>query len=368
MVIVAHLTSAHPRSDTRIFVKQCRQLAQHGFDVNLVVADGLGDSVDAGVRVHDVGAARGRLGRMLATTRRVYRQARRIDAHIYHLHDPELIPVGLRLRQLGKAVIFDAHEDLPTQLLGKPYLRPLTRRLLSRCAASFEQLACPRFSSIVAATPFIRDKFLRLHPRTVDVNNFPLMSEFDAPAAWEGKAREVCYVGNVSAIRGVRELVAACGLLASDARLVVAGQFEDPALRTELQDLPGAPRVSWAGQLDRAGVQQTMGRAMAGLVTLHPLPNYRDALPVKMFEYMAAGIPVIASDFPRWRDIIDGHRCGICVNPFDAAAIGRAIDYIMQHPEHAREMGANGRAAVQARYNWSVESGKLIALYEGLLS
>jgi glycosyltransferase involved in cell wall biosynthesis len=109
-----------------------------------------------------------------------------------------------------------------------------------------------------------------------------------------------------------------------------------------------------------------MARSMAGLVTLHPVINYLDALPVKMFEYMAAGIPVIASDFPVWRDIIDASGCGICVDPFHPPAIAAAIDYLLLHPDQARRMGENGRRAVASQYNWNAEAAKLLAFYSDL--
>ena len=110
-----------------------------------------------------------------------------------------------------------------------------------------------------------------------------------------------------------------------------------------------------------------MSRSVAGLVTLHPVINYLDALPIKMFEYMAAGIPVIASDFPLWREIVVGNQCGLCVDPMDPAAIARAIDHLAQHPDEACQMGENGRRAVLEKFNWAVEEKKLIQLYEDLL-
>ncbi len=97
------------------------------------------------------------------------------------------------------------------------------------------------------------------------------------------------------------------------------------------------------------------------------MPNHVDAQPNKMFEYMSAGIPVIASDFPLWREIIEGCGCGICVDPLDPKKIAEAIDYLVDNPEIARRMGENGRKAVYDRYNWDVEEKKLLALYDSLL-
>jgi glycosyltransferase involved in cell wall biosynthesis len=367
MAAIVHLTSAHPRYDTRIFVKQCRSLAALGHTVTLVVADGLGDERIDGIGVVDVGRLPGRASRVLRTTRRVLEAARRLDADVYQLHDPELVPAGLRLKRLGKTVIFDSHEDVPAQLLAKPYLNPLARRLLSAGYAACERHAYRRFDGLVAATPFIRERLRHLHPNTVDVNNYPLLQEFDGAPDWDAKVAEVCYVGSISAIRGIRELVRACELLRSPARLSLVGSFAEPALEREVAQFPGWKRVDAHGHLGRAGVQAAMRRAVAGLVTLHPVVNYLDALPVKMFEYMAAGLPVIASRFPLWQEIIEGNQCGVCVDPGDPAAIAAAIDHFCLHPQAARRMGENGRRAVHARYNWRGEADKLAALYDGLL-
>ena len=331
-----------------------------------MVADNGGDALDDGVRIVDVGCLAGRVNRMLRTTRRVLAAARALDADIYQLHDPELIPAGLQLKRMGKTVVFDSHEDVPSQLLGKPYLAPLARRLLSRSVSAYERYACGRFDGIIAATPFIRDKFLHIHPRTVDINNYPLASEFDQAAPWQDKRQQACYVGGLSAMRGIGELVEACALLQSPARLQLAGSFSEPGLAQRVALLPGWNRVDLLGQLGRAAVGAVMARSMAGLVTLHPVVNYLDALPVKMFEYMAAGIPVIASHFPLWRHIVEGNQCGVCVDPASPKSIAAAIDFIVLNPERAQRMGENGRKAVARDYNWLAESAKLIRFYEQL--
>lgn len=366
---IAHLTSAHSRYDTRIFFKMCSSLATRDYDVTLVVADGLGEEAKNGVRIVDAGAKTGgRLSRMTKTVRRVLKQAKTLDADVYHLHDPELIPVGLKLKQLGKKVIFDAHEDVPKQLLGKPYLNPLVLRLLSGAFSVFECYACPRFDGIIAATPFIRDKFLDMNPRSVDINNFPMIGELDAAVPWADKRAEVCYVGGIGAIRGVRELVRACDFLQTSARLNLAGRFSEPAVEAEVKAYHGWRRVNELGFVDRAGVREVMGRSVAGLVTLHPVINYLDSLPVKMFEYMAAGIPVIASNFPFWSDIVEGSDCGLCVDPLDPKAIAAAIDFMINNPERARQMGENGKRAVLEKYNWGVEEAKLLTFYQSVLA
>ena len=363
---VCHLTSAHPRYDTRIFVKECRSLRKD-YDVTLVVADGLGDEVKEGVRIVDAGKASGRAARMLGTTRKVFEKALMLDAALYHLHDPELLPVGLRLKKAGKKVVFDAHEDLPLQIRNKTYLNPLVRRAAAVVAKHFEAYACRRFDAVVAATPFIRDKFLAINLVTVDINNFPIIQELQNSVGFDARENAVCYVGYITAVRGIREMVRALEHT-PECRLLLAGKFQEADVEAEVQGYPAWGKVDFLGFLDRDGIAEVLCRAKAGLVTLHPVPNYLDALPVKMFEYMAAGVPVIASDFPLWRSIVEDAACGICVDPLDPAAIAGAIRQILHNPEASRIMGENGVRAVRDTYNWHTESQKLLSLYAEVLA
>jgi glycosyltransferase involved in cell wall biosynthesis len=299
---ICHLTSVHPRYDARIFHKECKTLSNAGFDVNLVVADGKGDEVVDKIKIYDVGKPINRKERMLKTTKKVLKKALEVNAEIYHFHDPELIPIGIKLKKLGKKVIYDVHEDLPRQLLSKPYLNKFSKVILSKIIEIYENYAAKKFDYIITATPYIRNRFKKLNPNTIDINNFPLLNEFYSIDLKNNKENAVCYIGGITKIRGIIELIKS--LEHVDTTLHLAGEFESEDLKKEVMQLMGWEKVKYYGYVSREKVREIFTSVNAGIVTFLPEPNHINAMPNKLFEYMSASLAVIASNFTLWKEIL----------------------------------------------------------------
>lgn len=363
---VAHLTSVHNRYDTRIFHKECKTLQGAGYQIVLIVADGLGDEVKDGVSFIDVGKPASRLGRMLKSTRQVYQAALKTNADIFHIHDPELIPTGVKLKRKGKKVIFDAHESITSQILSKHYIPLFLRKFVACFYSKFERRNVAKFDAVVTATPHIRKEFESFCDRVEDIKNYPLLNEFLDITLNTRKNRQCIYLGTLDEPRGIREIVEALSY-SKNIRLKLAGKFGDAKFQQELMGLANWKNVDYVGFLSREETKSALSESMVGLVTLHPTPNYVHGLPVKLFEYMSAGLPVIASDIPMWQQIVEDANCGICVNPMRPRDIGEKLDYLLANPEIAKRMGENGRKAVIEKYNWDKETPVLLELYRSLI-
>ena len=365
---VVQLTSIHGPLDARIFHKHSKALAQAGYEV-VIIAPKLSLTRDAdeprsGVTIKTVPRATSRLQRLRSTIWNVYRLAIAENADIYHFHDPELIPVGLLLKLRGKRVIYDVHENLPLQVLTKPWISPVYRRAIGASAGKIERLGASCFDGVVAATQEIADRFSS--KKTITVQNFP---DFTLRDQMPYRLRDpiVVYIGAISRIRGIDQMIEAIGKVPARlaARLAIAGPFDSVALERELRNI-SLPNVDVLGFQTQVAVTELLGTARIGLVLLHPTPSYLNAQPMKLFEYMRAGIPTIASDFPAWRQIVEHTACGLLVNPLDPEDIAKAICWLLENPTEAEEMGKRGREASMRRFDWATEKSKLLQLYDRL--
>jgi glycosyltransferase involved in cell wall biosynthesis len=365
---IVHLTLDHSPFDTRIFHKQCKTLARAGYDVVLIAPHIREERVD-GVLILPVPTSTRRAMRLMRFYFQVYKVALRQKAYLYHFHDPELIPIGVLLKLRGKKVIYDVHEDLPQHVFINPRIPRWFRLIVAVAARGMQGVTSWMFNGISAATPTIASRFPQ--KKTLTVQNFPILGELNSSVkrSFVERPRVAVYVGDITVIRGAKEMIHAMDALPEsvEAKLVIAGKFNPSELEYEVSEMAGWKRVEYLRWRDRAEIARILSNARMGLVVLHPRANYLDSYPVKLFEYMSAGIPVIASNFPLWRGIIERAKAGLLVDPLDPKAIAEAIQWLLENPEKAEAMGKSGQEAVQQSYNWDSEAQKLLKLYTRLV-
>ena len=354
----------HKSKDMRIFYKECVSLAKHGFNVKIIVINGESETLD-GVEIIGVPCHfNSKLQRFLKAGKAAYEKALQLNAAVYHFHDPEFLWYGYKLIQQGKKVIYDAHEDVPRQILGKAWIPAALRKPFSFLFEKFENYFATRLTGIVTVTDFIEARFLKVNPNTITVKNFPILAMLPQPGNWENKKDQLCYIGDITRVRGIIEMVKP--LEGLPVKLALGGKFSQAGLREEATQLTGWQNVIEYGFVNREQAKEMLEQSKIGLVLLHPIINYQDALPVKLFEFMAAGIPVIASNLRLQKQIVEENNCGIVVDIFNTKAVQEAILFLMNNPEQAKAMGNKGRKAVEEKFSWGKEEEKLIALYKHL--
>lgn len=363
---IVHLTTAHRADDLRIFVKECRSLAAAGYETH-VIGPFEADTTQDNVRIHALPLGGNRLYRMTGKQVAAFNKVRALNPALIHFHDPELMIAGFILKCMGFTVVYDAHEDLPRQILHKEWVPSLLRKPLASVLELVENFITHRLDAVVAATAHIADRFSKLNKRSVCVSNYPFLKELmlSTAANWGTREKTAIYAGVLTPERGGHELLKAAYLSKVPVHLV--GKLYPDAMQSAVDRLKDKAGVTYYGQIAREKVLDIMQRVRAGIVCFHAYPNHVDAQPNKLFEYMGAGIPVVASNFPLWKDMIETEQCGICVEPTDAKAIADAMRYLMDNDADAQAMGEKGRAAIERRYNWEKEAENLIALYRDIL-
>lgn len=360
---ICHFTTVHTRCDPRIFWKECISTAESANRVTLIVSDNKKDEEKNGVVILSTKSpSKNRLLRILsiASRNRIYKKAKDLKADIYQFHDPELLHLGLKLKKRGFHVIYDVHEDVPRQILVKEWIPIFMRRIVSGLFEIYENKCAKKFDAIVVPTPHIKERFIHLNNFVWEVCNFPPVGEIKYSGHKYSNQNPGCYVGGITSTRGIRQISKAtdkAGII-----LYLCGKFDSKGLEQEI--LNKHRNIKYFGFLNRSEVFDILHNSSMGFVTLLDTPNDAASYPIKLFEYMAAGIPVISSNFPLYKEIVEGNNCGICIDPLDIDAIYDAINKITTDKVYADEMRINGRKAIEEKYNWEGQIAKLLECYE----
>lgn len=361
------MTSAHRRYDQRILWRECVSLRENGYDVTLIINDDQpNETLENGIRILSTGfVPQGRRQRMTEGVRRVYELGLAQDGDIYHLHDAELLMVALKLKKHKKKVIFDSHEVYGIQLQRRMWIPSVLRKGIASAYNLYEAYVCKRIDGVIHIGRYNgKDWFAGRSKRFVYVGNFPRMEEYGAvqmpPYHTRGK---ICLSGSLSKEEGLLTLVEAADR--ANTKLVLAGKFIPDSFQEEVEIRDTHHVVEYVGFLDRKGIFDLYRRCAIGMCVL-PFFNGHlvDNLNTKIYEYMAMEMPVIISDWPYRRKLIQKYHFGLTVkNPSDIVEIAEKIKWLLNHPREAEEMGKNGKRLLEEKFTWDVAEKELLKLY-----
>lgn len=386
---VCHLTSVHLGYDIRVFYKECKSLARAGYEVVLIARHKKDEpEMVEGIRIIPFPPFKNRLFRILLAPLHMFFLAIKQGAGLYHFHDPELIITGLLLRLFTRAkVVYDIHEDFKTSISQKYYLSKGIALVISGLFGLFETTAS-KFFKLVLAEKYYKERF----PKGIHVLNYPLSvtscwhdpfsrektsppgshREKPLPTARTLGNQQLLYTGIIAKDRGAL-LHARMLTYLKDVDLTMVG-FCRKIIARQMRQIAGdqQDRLHLEGEEEfvppsRIHYYYERGKWLAGLALFPPTSHYMKKELTKFFEYMSAGIPIICSDFPVWRQLVRGVGAGLLVDPFDQQAIVSAVEFLQTHPDKAIEMGEKGKKAVLEKYNWDKEEKKLLDLYQQII-
>ena len=363
---VCMVTTVHDPFDDRIFHKEAKSLAKV-HDVILIVPDEeRTDKEVEGVGIITIKKPESKLLHPV-TMWRVFKAGLKQDCDVYHCHEPSSLFVSAVLKILKrKKLIYDAHEHYPS-LIAENSLFPTFIRPLVRFLADIEERVLIRFADVVVTVDQILCKeYKNHHNNVVIISNYPKQELFK-PDGLNSENGGIIYVGGISKDRGIYQMINAANK--ANVKLICVGNFTDELNENEITNFlerNPSKNVVFTGLLSHSRVVEYINMSKLGLSLLQPIPRYKKAVPIKLFEYMACEIPVIASNFPEISKVVKEADCGILVDPTNIDEIANAITYLLEHPEEAERMGENGRKAVEEKYNWEKMEERLFELYEGL--
>ena len=362
---ICHITSCHPRYDGRIFQKECISLANK-YETYLLCADEKENEVISNVNFVSIKfKPKNRYERFFKTTKKIYSKALELDCDIYHLHDPELLNIALKLKRKGKKVIFDSHEDYPSCIRERNWIPKFLRGIVSKCYATKEKKALKKIDGVITVTPSVNERIKKYNANTVMVTNFPIIEKETKKE--QSKENVLCFAGGISYQWMHHNIIKAIQNI--NIKYLLIGDNNSKYFET-LKTIPSFKKVDAIGKVTKEEVKKYYSKSTIGIALNDYVANvgYHEGSlgNTKIFEYMEAGLPIIATDFRLWKKIVEDNNCGICVNPNNINEIHDAIKYLIAHPKEAKKMGENGRKLVEKKYNWKTQEKILYDLYERL--
>lgn len=368
---VIHLSFRHALKDVRIY-KECNTLAEAGHEVHHIAPNWKSEAFKAwdykttdtvklhGIKVYNKESLKSKsatkiikeIPAVFRTFYEICKKASTLNGDIYHYHDPEIFPIALYLKLIRrKKVVYDMHEHAPKQILQIPIPKPLKYMLLV-VYTIFDFIAENYFDAGVQV--IMAKKF----KNAIIVENYvELPTKYDRDYSKKEDVT-IIYVGGLTRLRGIKELVKAMEY--ANGKLWLAGNWQS-GLLGECTELDGWEKCTYLGVLKFDEVPKYLKKADIGVIPHMPAPNHNVGHSIKSYEYLGYGLPMVMTEFGLWKQ--DFEKCALFFNPKNPKDIANKINLLVENPLMRESLGNHGRKLIEDKYNWGIESKKLIELY-----
>ncbi len=383
---IVHIGRYHRKDDIRIFCKECVALKEAGYQVSYMTSDIYGDQEtfeSEGIRICFYSNASLQIHIRHLFLKGIFVRSHQLNKiaesviqmqpDVIHVHEYEALPLVWKILKRNRNIklVYDIHEDNPRQI-GEWYRKnhgKLTAWIVEKIVQARENGIIKRAVFVIVATDYLKDLAAKHNQHVYTVKNYPKSEDVDSSNEDLGdRDSNYCYCGGITQDRGITLLVKNSDAI--QGRLLLAGNAQEAYIQSLREEYPKQWKqyVSYQGYLTRRQVKELYCSSVVGLCVLQNHPNYIHALPIKLFEYMAAGIPVVISDFPLWKQIVEDAHCGITVNPYQEEEVVKAVNCLLLDRELAKKLGDQGKRAVREKYHWEKEAENLIEAYRSMLS
>ena len=352
-------------SDIRLSHKYAWSFVAAGYDVTMVVKKTDREHYQ-GAEVRRVSGPFDSILRLILNPPFQIVQAMRLKSDLYVLSNPHTIPLAFALRFAGKRVIYDTSEDFSKRMQLHDYIPRRLRRMFGRIITRLEKSLARRVNLVTVTQPQQRQQ---LDGNTVMIENTPLV---DGPVVKEAQKILVSlpepelftlvYIGTITEYRGIFTMLNLLGRLNEriPCRLKMIGWFGDENCERLAREHPSWNLVEFHERLTHAETLAHLHRAHIGLAILHDVADHATSSVTKLYEYMWAGVPFVASNFDRWMRSVGDVSAGIFVDPLDTDRQVEVIIRLAEEKTRTTAMGAAGREFIQESFNWTLTGDRLL--------
>jgi len=387
------LTSGHGPLDDRIFYKEVLTLKKEYNDITIIAQSDREYNEIGGVKIIGIPVRKNHgLKNRIETLVQLYKKGIEAKADVYHCHEPDALYIGYKLKKrLNSMLIYDSHEYHPETFA--LHFKGIAKQVIKKLVYWFEGYLARKCNYIITVNRILVSKFKKYNKHVLNLPNYPRLSivkPFIGDEVACKDLRGLVYAGGISSDKGCIKILEAINKSRNNSRMTFIGkagsEFGNAAasllgingqlpfpLEKQKFFIGGSCKnncentVEFTGVVEHKNVFELLKRNIIGFVLLQPVdPVDANCQPIKLFEYMACGLAVIAGDYPLIKEIVGDERCGLLVNPSDENEVAAAIDYMLENVEETLKMGERGRQAVMEKHNWeSIENG-LLNIYKYL--